>query len=179
MKRGFDKINEKLKESEAKLPQAPITYHHHHPPARIKCTEKKITEINKKIRRAKNSKNKKFLTAKREALKAELNLKPEPRLQEGAFGRVYRRYRTDGLPKTNPNTFFSIIRRSLIDTFKKESRTGAVRTQTTAGIRFKKDNELIDLAFNSRMMNIYNLSNLREIVDEMINICVNKSKIPL
>ena len=155
MKREADKINEKLKESEAKLAQVPITYHHHHPPARNKCIEEKIAEINKKIKRAKNSKNKKFLIAKREALKAELNLKPKPRLLEGAFGRAYRRYRIDGLPKTDPDTFFSIIRRSLIDTFKKESRTGAVRTQTTTWIRFKKDNELIDLAFNSRMMNPY------------------------
>ena len=68
MKREADKINEKLKESEAKLAQVPTTYHHHHPPARNKHIEKKIAEINKKIKKVKNSKNEKFIIAKREAL---------------------------------------------------------------------------------------------------------------
>ena len=35
-------------------------------------------------------------------------------------------------------------------------------------IRFRKDGELVELAFNSRMMNVYNLSNMNEIVNEMI-----------
>ena len=51
---------------------------------------------------------------------------------------------------------------------RKKSRTGAVRTQTTTWIRFRKDDELIELAFNSRMMNVYNLNDIGEIVDEMI-----------
>ena len=50
---------------------------------------------------------------------------------------------------------------------KRESRTGAVRAQTTTWIRFKKDDELVELAFNSRMY-VYNLGDLDEIVDEMI-----------
>ena len=66
------------------------------------------------------------------------------------------------------DTFFSRLRRFLIDLLKKESRTGAVRTQTTTWIRFRKDGELVELAFNSRMVNVYNLSNLGEIVNEMI-----------
>ena len=49
-----------------------------------------------------------------------------------------------------------------------ESRTGAVRSQATMWIRFKKDGELVELAFNSRMVNIYNLSNMNEIVNQMI-----------
>ena len=52
---------------------------------------------------------------------------------------------------------------------KRESRTGAVRAQTTTWIRLKKDDELVELAFNIRMMNVYSLSDLNEIVDEMIN----------
>ena len=65
---------------------------------------------------------------------------------------------------------------------KKESRTGAVRSQEMMWIRFRKDGdpievpraaqqphgELVELAFNSRMMNVYNLSNMNEIVNEMI-----------
>ena len=51
---------------------------------------------------------------------------------------------------------------------RKESRTEAVRSQTTTWLRFRKDDELIELAFNSRMMNVYNLSDIGEIVDKMI-----------
>ena len=165
MKCEVNKIAEKLAESETKLSKVPIT--HKCPPDRNKCIESKIAVLNKKIRRAKNNKNKKFLIAKRESLKAELNSKPEPRLLEGAFGGVYRRYRIDG-NRTDPDTFFRIIRNLLIDMLRKESRTGAVRSQTTTWLRFRKDDELIELAFNSRTMNVYNLSDIGEIVDEMI-----------
>ena len=37
------------------------------------------------------------------------------------------------------------------------------------GIRFKQDEELVELAFNSRMTNVHNLNEVEEIVDEMIN----------
>ena len=65
IKRDFDKINEKLKESEKKLESVgprvsrdplhggPLKLH---PPNRNKCIEEKITEINKKIRRVKRRK---------------------------------------------------------------------------------------------------------------------------
>ena len=66
------------------------------------------------------------------------------------------------------DTFLNRIRRFLIHLLKKESRTGAVRSQTTTWIRFRKDQELVELAFNSRMTNVYNLSDLDEIVNEMI-----------
>ena len=35
-------------------------------------------------------------------------------------------------------------------------------------IRFRKDGELIELAFNSRMANVYNLSDMNELVNKMI-----------
>ena len=74
MKRDFHQINEKLKESEKKLgsvgPLGPLKLH---PLNRNKHIEKKIAEINKKIRRAKKKKNKEALITKREVLKAELN----------------------------------------------------------------------------------------------------------
>ena len=175
MKREGDKINEKLAKSEAKLEsikprvtidpisRVPLKLH---PPNRSKCIEAKIAEINKKIRRARHKRNKEHLIAKREALKAELNW--GLRLLEGAFGGAYRRYRIDGMPGTDQDTFFGRIRRFLIDLLKKESRMGAVRSQTTTWIRFRKDDELVELAFNSRMMNVYNLSDMDEIVNEMI-----------
>ena len=77
MKREADKINGKLRESEKKLelvePRVfkdliggvPLKLH---PLNRNKCIEAKIAEINKKIRRAKNRRNKECLIAKREAL---------------------------------------------------------------------------------------------------------------
>ena len=180
MKREVDKIREKLTVSETKLESvvkprvtidpiggAPLKLH---PPNRTKCIEAKIAELNKKIRRAKNRRNKERLIAKREALCRELNW--GPRQLEGAFSGAYRRYRIDGitgmgLPWMQIH-FLNRIRRFLIDLLKKESRAGAVRTQTTTWIRFSKDDELVELAFNSRMMNVYNLSTINEIVNEMI-----------
>ena len=72
------------------------------------------------------------------------------------------------MPGTDPDTFLNRIRRFLIDLLKRESRIGAVRAQTMTWIRFKKDDELVELAVNGRMTNVYNLSDLDEIVSEMI-----------
>ena len=174
MNRDFDKINEKLKKSEKKLesvgPPRGLNYGalKLHPPSRNKCIQKKIAEINKKIRRAKKKKNKEALIAKREALKAELNWNPEVRLIEGAFGSAYGKYRING-GSMDADTFFNKIRRSLIDLIRKEMRGRSVRAQTSMWIRFRKDKDLVDLVLNSLMTNVYNLNNLDEIVLEMIN----------
>ena len=77
MKREVNKINERLRESEktlkfveSRVPKdlisgAPLKLH---PLNRSKCIETKIDELNKKIRRAKNRRNKELLITKREAL---------------------------------------------------------------------------------------------------------------
>ena len=175
MKREADKIAEKLREPEKALelveprvPKDPISGAplKLHPPNRNKCIEAKIAELNKKIRRAKNRRNKECLIANRDALRAELNW--GPRQLDGAFGGAYRCYRIDGIPGMDPDTFFSRVRRFLIDLMAKELRTGAVRSQSTTWIRFRKDREMIELAFNSRMLNIYNLNDMNEIVNVMI-----------
>ena len=140
MKRDFDKINEKLKESEKELES--IGPPKLHPPNRNKHIEKKIAEINKKIRRAKKKKNREALIAKREALKAELNWNPEVRLIDGTFGGAYSRYRIDGTPMMDPETFFNRIRRSLIDLIRQETRSRSVRAQTSTWIRFRRDEDL-------------------------------------
>ena len=175
VKREADKINEKLAASKAKLEsikprvtidpviRVPLKLH---PPNRSKRIEAKIAELNKKIRRVKNRRNKERLIAKREALRAELNW--GPRQLEGAFGGTCRRYIIDGMTGMDPDTFFSRVRGFSIELLAKESRTGALRTQMTMWIRFKKDGEPIELAFNSRMVNVYNLSDMNEIVNEMI-----------
>ena len=171
MKREADKITEKLKESDAALklleprvPKDPTLKRH--PLIRNKFIEAKIDELNQKIRRVKNRRNKERLIAKRNSLRLDLNW--GARLLEGAFGDAYIRYRIDGIPGMDPDTFLNRIRRFLIDLLKKESRTRAVRSQTTTWIRFRKDRELVELAFNSRMTNVYNISDLDEIVNEMI-----------
>ena len=66
------------------------------------------------------------------------------------------------------DTFFSRVRSFLIELLTKESRMGAVRSQATTWIRFRKNGELVELAFNSRMLNVYNLSDMNGIVNKMI-----------
>ena len=137
-----------------------------HPLNRNKHLEVKIAELNKKIRRAKNGRNKRYLIAKRNVLRAELNWGPKQ--LEGAFSGANRRYRIDGLPGMDPDTFFTRIRRFLTDLLTKESRTGAVHSQSMTWIRYRKDREMIELAFNSRMSNVHNFSDMNEIVNVMI-----------
>ena len=141
-------------------------------PSPIKRIERKIAELNKKIRRAKRNKVKEALIAKREDLRSKLadgKWNPEARVLEGAFGRAYRRYRIDGRPRMDYDTFFNRIKSQLIVTLKKESKGRSVKVQTTTWIRFKQDEELVELAFNSRMTDVYNLREVEEIVNKMIN----------
>ena len=69
----------------------------------------------------------------------------------------------------DPDTFFNKIRRFLIDLIRKETIGRSVRAQASMWIRFRKDEDLVELVFNSLMTNIYTLNNLDEIVLEMIN----------
>ena len=168
MKRDFDKISEKLKESEAKLElveqQVPIDPIRGaslklHPLNRSKHIEAKIAELNKKIRRAKDKKNKECLITKREALKTEArstesNWDQEFRLLDGAFNGTYRRYRIDGRPRMDVETFFDIIGQVLINLIRRELNSlNSARVQTTTWIRFiredKEGQERVELAFNS------------------------------
>ena len=67
----------------------------------------------------------------------------------------------------DPETFFRRIRGGLIEAIKQELGShNSARVQTTTWIRFIKDNERIELAFNSRMMNLHRGSDLDQIVDE-------------
>ena len=69
----------------------------------------------------------------------------------------------------DPDTFFNKVKRSLIDLIRIETRGRSTRAQTSIWIRFRKDEDLVELVFNSLMTYIYNLNNLDEIVLEMIN----------
>ena len=160
MKREATKIAEKIKESESTLEslEARITPTVK-PNKRIK---NKIADLNRKIRRAKG-KTKWNLIAKRDALRSQL-VDLTPRLIEGAFGGAYSRYRIDGVEGMDLDTYFSKTRSIVLDLLRKES----VRSQTTTWIRFIKDDEQVDLAFNSRMTPVYNLNDIDEVVGSMI-----------
>ena len=69
----------------------------------------------------------------------------------------------------DPEKIFNRIRRSLIDLIRKETRCRSIRAQTSTWIRFRRDKDLVDLVFNSRMTSIYNLNDIEGIVFEMIN----------
>ena len=176
MKREADKITEKLRESEKALklleprvPKDPISGAplKLHPPNRNKRIEAKIAEINKKIRRVKNRRNKECLIAKRNVLRLDLNWGPKQ--LDGAFGGAYRCYWIDGIEGVDVDTFFTRTRKFLIDLLSRETINRAVRSQATTWIRFVKDEvEQVELAFNSRMLAVYNLSDMDEIVSAMI-----------
>ena len=92
---------------------------------------------------------------------------------EQAFGGAYRSYRVNGRLKIDVDTFFNSIRNGLIELIKRELKTRtSARTQTTAWIRFVRDDEegqeRVELAFNSLMTIVYRRSEPDQIVDGMI-----------
>ena len=67
------------------------------------------------------------------------------------------------------NTFFDRAKRFLIDLLSRETTSRTVRSQATTWIKFVKDGiESVELAFNSRMLSVYNLSDMGEIVSAVI-----------
>ena len=67
------------------------------------------------------------------------------------------------------DTSFTRTKRFLIDLLNKEATNRAVRSQATTWLRFIKDGvEMVNLAFNSRMMSVYELNDKDEIVTAMI-----------
>ena len=66
-------------------------------------------------------------------------------------------------------TFFSKIRNSVTNVLRKETTRRSIRSQTTTWIRFMKGDELINLAFNSRMTPVYMLNDIDSIVQSIIN----------
>ena len=67
------------------------------------------------------------------------------------------------------DTFVARTKKFLIDLLNKETTNRAVRSQATIWIRFVRDEvEQVSLAFNSRMMTVYNLNDKSEIVTAMI-----------
>ena len=161
MKRDVVKAIEKLKESkksfESKESRIPKNNNSN------KRIENKIAELNKKIRRAKNKRNKERLITKRNSLRL------GPKELEGAFSGAYRRYRIDRIEGMDVDTYFARTRKFLIDLLDKETTNRAVRFQATIWIRFTRNGvEMVNLAFNSRTTTVYNLNDKNKIVTVMI-----------
>ena len=92
---------------EPKVPKDPISGAplKLHPLNRNKCIEAKITDLNKKIKRSKNRRNKECLIAKRNSLRLGLNW--GTRQLDGAFSGAYRCYWIDGIEGMDVDTFFA------------------------------------------------------------------------
>ena len=98
--------------------------------------------------------------------------KPEPfnpiELKQ-AFSETYRSHRVNGRPRMDVGTFFNRIRGELIRLITRElTELNSVRVQMTAWIRFRQDDDRVELAFNSRMTDVHRESDLDVIVDGMI-----------
>ena len=60
-----------------------------------------------------------------------------------------------------------------------ETQSTAVQVQSMIWIRFMRDGvEIIDLAFNSRMLNVYNMSDIDEIAGQIITHMLNQTENP-
>ena len=67
------------------------------------------------------------------------------------------------------DTFFNCIRGELIRLITRElTDLNSARIQTTTWIRFARDEDQVELAFNGRMTNVHRGSDLNQIVDGMI-----------
>ena len=131
--------------------------------------KKKLDELNRKIRHSR--KNHDGVVKKRNALRkviADIKTTPttssQPTIEpewnfkehERAFGGAYRSYRVNSRSRMDYNTFFGRIREGLIDLIKRElTNLNSARVQMTVWIRFIKDDDRAELAFNGRMMNVH------------------------
>ena len=133
-----------------------------------------MDELNRKIRHSKKKHdglvcNRNSLKKAIEELKRKIKDAPEasraPQAEEPeftfrelseAFSRAYRCYRVDGRLRMDPDTFFSRIRKELIKLISRELKDlRSARVQTMTWIRFRQDDDRVELAFNSRMTEVY------------------------
>ena len=116
---------------------------------------------------------KRHLISKRDALRLELNWGPK-QLNE-AFSGAYRSYRMDGIRGMDPGTSLDKVKKFLVKLMLGGTQSTAVRVQATVWIRFTRDRvEIVDLAFSSRMLNVYNMSDRDEIPGQIITHMLNQ-----
>ena len=162
------RLKPKRREESFLEPLAPVEPPAQNPPnpKKLKKMKKKLDELNRKIRHSRKKNN--GLIHKRNSLRKVIeemqrgNEKPiieRPFIFIGcelAYGRAYRSYRVERRPKMDLKSFFKEIRRGLMEKIKQElvNRRSA-RIQTNVWIRFVKDEDRINLVFNSRMMDLH------------------------
>ena len=147
-------------------------------PKKLKHMKKKLDHLNRKIRHSKKKHDR--LIHKQNSLKKAIEglkglasggnrqptIKPVKGFVEAwsapfteleqAFGRAYRSYRVNGRPRMDVDTFFGHIRGELISLITRElTDLNSARVQTTIWIRFAKDDDRVELAFNSRMTDVH------------------------
>ena len=67
------------------------------------------------------------------------------------------------------DAFFIRVKEGLIELISRElNNRNSAKIQTSIWIRFTKDDDVVNLAFNSLMVNVYRGSDLDQIVDRMI-----------
>ena len=149
-------------------------------PKKFKRMKKKLDELNRKIRHSRKRHN--GLIHTRNSLRkviedrkhgTESEPMPDPGWtfmeHEQAFSGAYRSYRVNGRPRINVETFFNRIRGEHISLITRElTDLNSARVQMTTWIRFTKDDNPVELMFNSRMTDVHRGRNLEQIVDEMI-----------
>ena len=155
-------------------------------PKKLKRMKIKLDKLNKKIRHSKKRND--GLIHKRNSLRKAIEefkrgsrAPRQPPHEQGfiererAFGGAYRGYRVNGRSRMDVDTFFSRIRRDLISLINRElTDLNSARVQTTTWIRFIQEYEgvveidRVEMAFNSRMTEVHQGSDLDEIVDAMI-----------
>ena len=143
-------------------------------PKQLKRMKKKLDELNRKIRHSRKKHD--GMIHKRNSLRKVIETlksgtKPEPLPEpefifkelEQAFGRAYRSYRVREEPTMDYDAFFIRVKEGLIELISRENRNSA-KIQTSVWIRFTKDDDVVNLAFNSLMVNVYRGSDLDQIL---------------
>ena len=99
-------------------------------------------------------------------------VKPEPEFIFKELEQAYRSYRVKGEPKMDYDAFFIRVREGLIELISRElNNRNSAKIQTSVWIRFTRDGDIVNLAFNSLMANVDRGSDLDQIVDGIRNDC--------
>ena len=79
----------------------------------------------------------------------------------------------------DPGVILDKVKRFLVDLMLRETQSTAVRVQSMIWIRFTRDGvEIINLAFNSRMLNVYRMSDMDEIAGQIVTHTLNQIENP-
>ena len=168
-------LNDKAKRKDDLVKETTI-----YDPKKLKRMKRDLGELNRKVRHSRKKLDNLIRRSDNlkktidEMMKASSTKEPPQHKFElkdlaEVFGCAYRSYRVDGKPKIDPDTFYELIKKGLIDLITRELKDlKSARILTTTWIRFRKDDELVELAFYSQMKDSFEGSDFDQLVDEMI-----------